>query len=165
MIRRPPRSTPKPSSAASDVYKRQNICSGYRKKRLVAAVPGTLVSLCRKQACKLILLLAQLELIKRVRAQVWSFLLHTFVAAPTAPAAGPNNCCHCFAQVRQSVRTPCLSCVVRRKPREAQLQRVSPPGLPLQPMPRRRDERCCGNPAPTPYRKWSKATTPPGASC
>ena len=25
MIRRPPRSTPKPSSAASDVYKRQNI--------------------------------------------------------------------------------------------------------------------------------------------
>ena len=26
MIRRPPRSTPKPSSAASDVYKRQPIC-------------------------------------------------------------------------------------------------------------------------------------------
>ena len=25
MIRRPPRSTPKPSSAASDVYKRQNV--------------------------------------------------------------------------------------------------------------------------------------------
>ena len=26
MIRRPPRSTPKPSSAASDVYKRQRVC-------------------------------------------------------------------------------------------------------------------------------------------
>ena len=44
-----------------------------------------------------------------------SLLLHIFVAAPTAPAAGPTNCCHCcIAQVRQSVRTPCSSSVVQR---------------------------------------------------
>ena len=35
MIRRPPRSTPKPSSAASDVYKRQLLCTKVRSKALV----------------------------------------------------------------------------------------------------------------------------------
>jgi len=33
MIRRPPRSTPKPSSAASDVYKRQLLHQGKQGKR------------------------------------------------------------------------------------------------------------------------------------
>jgi len=39
MIRRPPRSTPKPSSAASDVYKRQSLgnTTGYLRSLLIGA--------------------------------------------------------------------------------------------------------------------------------
>ena len=35
MIRRPPRSTPKPSSAASDVYKRQDVAKAFSWKSLL----------------------------------------------------------------------------------------------------------------------------------
>ena len=49
MIRRPPRSTPKPSSAASDVYKRQYLYllqKGTSIQRLLAVIISTKISSC-----------------------------------------------------------------------------------------------------------------------